>query len=686
MFTRLVVAAAIVSCCLILPAISAEGTGSAEKRPVAIDDLLALRKVSDPQISPEGAWVAYTVRACDMKRDKQTSDVWMTSWDGETSIQLTHGPENEHHARWSPDGQYLAFLSGRANDAAGEQVWLLNRAGGEAAKLTDVKGGVSDYVWSPDGKRLVLVVQDPDPDAATGEAKTAEKKAPRPIVIDRFYFKEDKSGYLDGKRQHLFLFDLATRKAECLTPGKYHESLPSWSPDGSSIAFVSKRGADFDRHLNHDIYVIEAKLGATPRQLTTFEGADCDPDWQSRPAWSPDGRTIAYLQGGESKLIFYATHQLAVIPAAGGAAKLLTPKLDRNIAQPRWSADGKAIYCILEDDGNRHLAKVALADGKIERLLAGRRGTIGFDLAADGKIAILDNTPLHPAEVYALESAPRSLSRQNDALFAQLKLSPLEEISFKSADGTEIHGFMVKPLDYQAGKKYPTILRIHGGPVGQFGNELYLDWQLYAARGYLVVAANPRGSSGRGQAFSKAIYADWGNLDRTDVLAAVDHVVARGLADPKRLGVGGWSYGAMLTNYVIASDTRFKAAVSGAGTSNMLANYGTDMYIREYEAELGAPWANPEAWMRVSYPFLHADRIVTPTLFLCGEKDFNVPLLSSEQMYQALSSLGLDTQLIIYPGQFHDISRPSYQKDRAERYLNWYGKYLGAPSTAAASN
>jgi dipeptidyl aminopeptidase/acylaminoacyl peptidase len=441
------------------------------------------------------------------------------------------------------------------------------------------------------------------------------------------------------------LFDLATRKAECLTPGNYHEAMPAWSPDGSSIAFVSKRGADFDRHQNHDIYVIEAKLGAEPRQLTTFEGADCDPDWESRPAWS----------------------------------------LDRNMVQPRWSADGKSVYCLVEDDGNRHLAKIALAGGKIERVLAGRRSITGFDLARDGKIAILDSTVHQPAEVYALDSGPRPLSRQNDKLLEQLKLASVDEIAFKSADGTEIHGFTVKPLDYQAGKMYPTLLQIHGGPVGQYGNEFTFSWQLYAAKGYLVVAANPRGSSGRGEAFAKAIYADWGNLDKQDELAAVDHVVARGLADPARLGVGGWSYGAMLTNYVIASDTRFKAAVSGAGTSNILGNYGTDMYVREYEAELGPPWKNPEAWMRVSYPFLHADRIVTPTLFLCGEKDFNVPLISSEQMYQALSSLGRDTQLIIYPGQFHDITRPSFQQDRTQRYLDWYKKYLGESERAAAS-
>lgn len=680
MFVRLAVSAVLAAFGLIPLAASA-----AEKRPVALDDFQALRKVADPQISPDGAWVAYTVRAIDIKRDKQTTDVWMTSWDGTRAIQLTSSPGNEHHARWSPDGQYLAFLSSRTSDEDGEQVWLMNRAGGEATKITEIKGGVSDFAGSPDGKRLALVVQDPDPDAAESEKQGAEKKAPRPIVIDRYYFKEDKSGYLDRKRHHLFLFDLATRKAECLTPGNYHESLPAWSPDGSSIAFVSKRGADFDRHLNHDIYVIEARLGATPRQLTTFEGADCDPDWESRPAWSPDGRSIAYVQGGESKLIFYATHQLAVIPSAGGAARLVAPALDRNMVQPRWASDGKSIYCIIEDDGNRHLAKVALAGGKVERALAGRRNTTGFDLARDGKIAILDSTPHQPPEVYALQPGARPLSRQNDKLLEQLKLAAVDEIRFQSADGTEIHGFAVNPLDYQAGKKYPTILRIHGGPVSQFSNEFYFDWQLYAAQGYLVVAANPRGSSGRGEAFAKAIYADWGNLDRQDVLAAVDHVVAQGLADPARLGVGGWSYGAMLTNYVIASDTRFKAAVSGAGSSNILASYGTDMYIREYEAELGTPWGNPDAWMRVSYPFLHADRIVTPTLFVCGEKDFNVPLLNSEQMYQALSSLGRDTQLIIYPGQFHEITRPSYQRDRAQRYLDWYGKYVGESASAAAS-
>ena len=264
----------------------------------------------------------------------------------------------------------------------------------------------------------------------------------------------------------------------------------------------------------------------------------------------------------------------------------------------------------------------------------------------------------------------------NDDWLADRHIATTEEISVRSRDGTRISGFIVKPHDWKKGRKYPAILRIHGGPVAQYANAWMADWQVLAAAGYVVIAANPRGSSGRGQDFSTAIYADWGVKDSEDVLAAVDYAVKQGIADPKRLGIGGWSYGAILTNQVIARDARFKAATSGAGLSNAFAGYGTDMYIREYEAELGRPWENPEAYMNVSYPFFHAGKISTPTLFLCGERDFNVPLLNSEQMYQALKSRGVDTRLVIYPGQFHGFDVPSYIEDRMRRYLDWYGDRL----------
>jgi dipeptidyl aminopeptidase/acylaminoacyl peptidase len=280
-------------------------------------------------------------------------------------------------------------------------------------------------------------------------------------------------------------------------------------------------------------------------------------------------------------------------------------------------------------------------------------------------------------EVFAVEGPKsRALSRQNDSLLAGLRLSAEEEIGFESRDGTPIHGFLLTPPGHRRGTRLPTILQIHGGPVSQYACELHPEWQLYAARGYAVVAANPRGSSGRGEEFSRVISGDWGNKDAQDVIAAVDFAVARGVADPKRLGLGGWSYGGMLVNYVISQDTRFKAATSGASISNMLAGYGTDMYIREWETEVGKPWLATEAYLKLSSPFLHADRIVTPTLFLCGEDDFDVPLLNTEQMYQALRSLGRETQLVIYPGQSHGLSKPSYLRDRVARYLGWFDRYL----------
>lgn len=650
--------------------------GAIERRMVTLDDLGALREVSEPQISPDGAWVVYTVGMNDFKEDKQTSDLWMTRWDGSQSVRLTSTKEGEHRPGWSPDGQYLSFLSSRGVEGEADQLWLMNRLGGEAEKITDFKGAVTDYGWAPDSRRLVLVVEDPDPESAEGKDK-AEKKTPKPIVIDRYQFKEDKTGYLRERRRHLYLFELSSRKAEILTPGSYDESFPVWSPAGSAIAFVSKRGEDFDRDDNYDVYVIDPKAGAVARQLTTFLGADCHPDWDSRPAWSPDGLHIAYLQGGPRKLIDYAIHQLAVIPVAGGPTKVLTKFLDRNVAKPQWSADGSSIYFLLEDDRNRHLARIPAAGGAVEKVLTGRRDISGFDLGAGGKIVILESQPDFLQEVFALEGTKtRPLSSQNQELLSKLKLGIVQEIKFNSKDGTSIGGFVVIPPNFQEGKKYPALLRMHGGPVGQFSNAFDFDWQLFAACGYVVVAANPRGSSGRGEAFSTAIYADWGNKDVQDVLAAVDYVVERGIADPKRLGIGGWSYGGMLTNYTIARDQRFKAAVSGASISNILAGYGTDMYIRDYEAELGTPWTHLDTWMRVSFPFFHADRIVTPTLFLCGDKDFNVPLLNSEQMYQALRSLGRDTQLVIYPGQHHGITQPSFQRDRLERNLKWYDKYL----------
>ena len=659
--------------------------------PFTLDDMARIKNVSDPQISPDGGWVAYTVRTTDVKEDKGDTDIWMTRWDGKESVRLTTSKDSENTPRWSPDGRYLAFLSSRDDDNETAQVWLLPRFGGEAEKITEFKGGVEDLDWSPDSKRLALVVEDPDPnDVDKDKDKDRErdkdggkKKTRKPIVIDRFQFKLDEAGYLGKQRSHIVLFDLATRQGQPLTSGDADDLLPAFSPDGKKIAYVSKRGPDPDRTDVWQIWSIEPRAGATPVQLTNDTVSSNQPDWESELAWSPDSKSIAYIQGGPDKLIYYGLHKLAVISASGGPSRVLTPEIDRNVQSPRFTSDGASIVFTLEDDQAVHLAKIPAAGGKIEKLVSSRGCVSAFTESPDGRIAIRWSTASSPGEIYAVgPGEPRRLSHQNDAVMAELRLAPVEETKFRSKDGTAISGFLVKPVDYVPGQLYPTILRIHGGPVGQWECSFEEDWQWFAANGYAVVAANPRGSSGKGEKFQAAIFADWGHVDVEDVLAAVDDAVARKIADPNRLAVGGWSYGGMMTNYVIASTPRFKAATAGAGSANILAGYGTDQYVREYEQELGPPWKNTDAWLKVSFPFLHADRIQTPTLFLCGEADFNVPLINSEQMYQALRSLGVPTELIIYPGQHHGLRKPSYVRDRLERYVAWYDKYAKAGDTA----
>ncbi|MGH8028027.1 MAG: S9 family peptidase, partial [Pseudoxanthomonas sp.] len=474
---------------------------------------------------------------------------------------------------------------------------------------------------------------------------------------------------------HLYLFDIASGKAQPLTTGAHDEQLPAWSPDGKLIAYVGKRGKDPDRHLDFDLYVIEPRIGARERQVTTFPGSDLDPYWETRPAWSPDSTRIAYLQSGEDKWIYYAPWQLAVVDVANGRATIPAP-IDRCFYKPRWSADGKSVYALIEQSLVTHLSRIDLADGKITELTQGDRFDYDLDVSANGRIVVLGGDDHHPYELSAVEDGKlRALGKHNEWL-ARKRLAEVEKFAFKNADGDTIEGLLVKPVGYQKGKRYPALLRLHGGPVYEYSHEFMPDWQAYAAQGYAIVAVNPRGSSGRGFDFAKAIYADWGNKDVQDVLAGIDHAVRTGIADSERLGIGGWSYGAILTNAVIARDTRFKAAVSGAGASNMYAMYGHDQYIREYELELGTPWNDRERYDRASYPFLHADRIKTPTLFQCAEKDLNVPCLGAEQMYQALRSLEVPTQLVIYPGENHGLTVPSYLRDRLERNLAWYDKYL----------
>jgi dipeptidyl aminopeptidase/acylaminoacyl peptidase len=665
-------------------------------RPITIDDYFQIRQLQDPQLSPDAKWVLYMVRTASLKEDKNSERVWMVPAAGGDAIPLTAEDASSSHARWSPDGKYIAFLSARKEGKT--QVWLLNRLGGEAQRLTDTVQDVDDFAWSPDGKRLVLVLRDPsseeleaakDKEKEEDESKdTADKekksKAHKPWIIDRLQFKADEIGYLDRRRTHLYTFDLASKAVTQVTSGDYDDSEPAWSPDGKLLAFTSNRSKpDPDTTYNTDIWVVAADntdKGAHLTQVTSNPGED------GSPTWSPDGKWIAYVTRLEPKLFEYATKNIAVSPAAGGEARVLTRELDRMSTDPHFTPDGKSILFICDDDGTQNVCSVGFGDGKLgARPVSGRIMVNAYSMGAgsSGNVVVQVATIDRPDEIYAVDGGKLTqITHANDALMSQLKLTHGEYVHFKSKDGTTVSGYLYKPLDYVPGKKYPTVLRPHGGPVWAYYAEFDHLPQLLAANGYVVLFPNPRGSTGYGQDYCKAIYADWGNNDYQDDMAMVDYAVAQGIADPDKLAVGGWSYGGMSTDFIIAQTTRFKAAISGAGQAMSVSLYGHDQYQKDYETELGLPWENRAVWDKVS-PFYRVANITTPTLFMGGEVDWNVPILGGEQMYQALKRLGRTTELVVYPGEYHEFSTPSHIKDRLERYLAWYGHYVKGDAAPA---
>ena len=644
---------------------------------MSLEDMAKMVRVGAPEISPDGQWIVYTVSETDVADDKSVTHLWMVSWDGKQDLQLTYGKESAGSPRWSPDGKWLAFTSSREGEAKGSQVWVLDRRGGEAHQLTNVKEDLNGFEWSPDSRQLLLTLVEKD--EPEDDKKDGKPKPPKPIVLDRFHFKQDVQGFLTQKQPHLFLFDVATKKLTKLTDAPmtgataYEEEGAKWSPDGQEIAFVSNQSQpDPDRVNNNDIFVVQAKGGSAPRKLTSFPGNDEGP-----LAWTPDSKRILYRQGITPHYSIYDMVQLMAVPATGGTPEPLAPSLDQWVGPPTVAADGKSVLAGVAEDRVEYLAEFPLNGKGAPKRLTTQLGSASGQHAAGGHVALLWTTDSEAPEIYALEgTALRKLTGHNDALLASLQLAPTQDLAAKTPDGNEVHSLLTMPLGYTAGTKTPLLLRIHGGPTAQDTHAFNMERQLFAAHGYAVLNVNYRGSTGRGHAYSEAINAAWGEKEVIDLQAAVDGAVATGNIDADKMGVGGWSYGGILTDYLIASTTRFKAASSGAGMGNLLGLYGVDQYILQYENELGPPWKNPEAYIKLSYPFFHADRIKTPTLFMGGDKDFNVPLEGGEQMYQALKSVGTPAELIVYPGQFHGFTRPSFLRDRYQRWFDWYDKYV----------
>lgn len=626
-------------------------------RPVNIDDFSKIVEVGAPALSPDGQKIAFAL-------DGKIAVVPVSS--GETRV-LTSSIGDASNPAWSLDGRALYFLSDRSGNS---QLWKLPMDGpGEAVQVTALDFPLDDINFSPDQRRLLISRSLPH-EGADKEGVDA------PWVIDRLQFKEDAGdGYITGDLPaHLYVYDIAAKSLTPITSGRYEEGEASWSPDGKSVVFISNREAEPDADYSSDLWRTSTDSTTdTPTRLTDNDHT------KQQPKWSPDGSTIAYITAVDG---VYGIQQLAVVPASGGEPRVLTESLDRWVSDFRFSHDGRHAYFLYDEAGAVKLARVELKTGKIETLLSGEQAVTAFDIGGRGNIAARITSNDDAGDIYFISGKkPSRLTNANADYLASLDLGSKVRVEFPSADGTTIEAFITRPAGTRG--PMPAVLDIHGGPVGQFTWGYDFGAQFLAANGYVVIQPNPRGSTGRGQSFINAIHGAWGVVDYDDVIAAVDHAVKLGDADPDRLAVTGYSYGGYMTNVVITKTQRFKAAASGAGHSHIVANYGHDIYQKWYHWELGEPWENPKGYETMS-PLLRADKVTTPTIFLGGREDWNVPVLSAELFYQMLRRRGIPARLVVYPGTHHSDWREEFGKDYQQRLVAWFDQYVKGESGEAA--
>ena len=628
------------------------------------NDIYRMKQVRQPKVSPDGKWILYSLSQVDSAKDKNVSKLYMVGIDGKETICLTEQTKNPGSHDWSPDGKYISFLaSSKESESTARQLFLMDRRGGEPFQLTNFKGDIAGYDWSSDGKTIVFAIGDPS------TADTAKTSIRKPFEITRYQFKQDYEGYLDTRKTHLYAFDLASKKTDTLTRGNNNETNPSFSHDGTSLVYVSNITADPDRNSNTDVFLMNLKSKST-KQLTTFKGSN------GSPSFSPDDKYIAYTQSiSEDRFNMYDVQELCILNLGTGKSDNLTHSLDRSIDGYVWASDSKSILGIIEDDRKQNIIQLDLSGKGHTRITSEDAVYSNIQTNDAGQVVVLFSDPHTPAEIYTLENGKtKKLTHIHDGFLSTIKKIHVQGFQSVSADKNIVSGILYLPD--AAARNLPLVLFIHGGPVAQDEYSFDQARQMLAAGGFAVAAVNYRGSSGRGYAYSKAIYGDWGNKEVQDIVGAANHLIKMGIADSNRLAIGGWSYGGILTNYTIAKDTRFKAAVSGAGSSFQFTMYGTDQYVKQYDDELGPPWRNFQKWVNLSYPFLNVQKIKTPTLFMASEKDFNVPVAGAEQMYQAFKYEGISTELIIYPGQNHGLSVPSYIAHRYQRHLDWFKKFL----------
>lgn len=644
-------------CLLVIP-----GAPVAAQRGLTAEQAAAMRAPSNARISPSGDWVLYTVSVPNLEESSTNADLWMVAAAGGTPVRLTNHKAMDDQGRWAPDGTSIAFLSAR--DGA-PQLFRLGLAGGEPEKLTESKTAVGAFAWSPDGSRIAYVT----PREATPDEEKKQKAKDDAIVIGK-----------DWVQARLMILDVASRTTTEVARAEAILDF-DWSPDGRQVAYTVAPSPKPDDFRATDIMV--ADLSArTSRKLTDNAGADLS------PRWSPDGQWIAYLTKG-TRQPSLSQSRLALVAAGGGTPRLLAADFLYEPGAPAWSRDGQSLFFWSATRTRNEFFQVPLAGGAPRQLsdLQGSAGVFGSEavaLSADQRtLSFVRSTSESPAEVHVatLDAGwkQRALTTLNPEL-ASVPRGKGEVIRWKGKDGMEIEGLLVYPVGYEAGKRYPTVAIIHGGPAGvwneSFGANWYNSAQIYAGEGWLSFLPNVRGSSGYGEKFLAANHRDWGNGDYFDIQTGLDELVRRGLADPDRMAQTGWSYGGYMTAWTLTQTNRFKAVMVGAGLTNMYSMYSTNDLQMVLEDYFGAePWDDEQAYRRAS-AMVHIKKARTPTLILHGQQDTRVPIGQAQELYMGLRKNDVPVELVFFPREPHGLQEPRHALDKIKREVAFFSKYV----------
>ncbi len=665
---------------LTLIAAQPSAIGANDNRIFQLKDVFELEYASDPQISPDGRTIAYTRISMDIMTDRPVSRIWTVGADGSDHRQLIEGSASS--PRWSPDGSRLLYIA--SAEGRGSQIHLRWMDSGQTAALSNLDRSPSGLAWSPDGKSIAFTMLVPvtnPPYAQLPSKPSGAKWADPPRAITRTVYRADGRGFVEDGYAQVFVLPAEGGTPRRVTEGKFNHASPAWTPDSRSLIISANRRPDWELHpLDTDLYEVSAR-GGEMRRLTQRKGP------HGNPSVSPDGRLVAFT-GFDDRYQGYQVTRLYVMNRDGSGVRQLSGSLDRDANSPVWKSDSSGLYFQYVNEG---VGKLAFAHngGDVRNLMEGLGGlSLGRPYAAaafstDGKgsFAYTMSDPLRPADIaFAREDGgqPRRVTALNDDLFGHKQLGRLEEIRFRSShDGREIQGWLVKPPNFQPGRKYPLVLEIHGGPFAAYGPHFAAEIQLFAAAGYVALYINPRGSTSYGEEFANLIHHNYPSQDYDDLISGVDAAIAKGYVDPQRLFVTGGSGGGVLTSWIVGKTDRFKAAVVAKPVINWYSFVLTaDAYplFTKYWFP-GPPWEHPEHYHKRS-PISLVGNVTTPTMLLTGDQDLRTPIAESEQYYQALKLRGVDTMLVRIPGASHGIaSRPSQLIAKVAYILKWFANH-----------